>query len=117
MVPAGTLSSILQSGRSTAVSPWEHHAPGYIQDRGKLSHRECPVRCCRGNLPFNAIIGRPALYRFMVIAHYGYLVLKMPSPAGVLSVQGDRVAALAAIEKLHALMAETIRPEDRGRDP
>ena len=32
------------------------------------------------NLPFNAIIGRPALYRFMAIAHYGYLVLKMPSP-------------------------------------
>jgi hypothetical protein len=22
------------------------------------------------NLPFNAIIGRPALYRFMAIAHY-----------------------------------------------
>jgi hypothetical protein len=37
------------------------------------------------NLPFNAIIGRPALYWFMAIAHYGYLVLKMPSPAGVLS--------------------------------
>ena len=38
------------------------------------------------NLPCNAIIGRPALYRFMAIAHYGYLVLKMPSPAGVLTV-------------------------------
>jgi hypothetical protein len=35
------------------------------------------------NLPFNAIIGRPALYWFMVVAHYGYLVLKMPSPAGI----------------------------------
>jgi hypothetical protein len=29
------------------------------------------------NLPFNAIIGRPTLYRFMAIAHYGYLVLRM----------------------------------------
>ena len=38
------------------------------------------------NLPFNAIIGRPTLYRFMAIAHYGYLVLKMPSPAGVHTV-------------------------------
>jgi hypothetical protein len=38
------------------------------------------------NLPFNAIIGRPALYRFMAIAHYGYLVLKMSSPARVLIV-------------------------------
>jgi hypothetical protein len=55
------------------------------------------------NLPFNAIIGRPALYRFMAIAHYGYLVLKMPSPAGVLTVQSDRAAAVMAVEKLYAL--------------
>jgi hypothetical protein len=38
------------------------------------------------NLPFNTIIGRPALYQFMAIAHYGYLVLKMPSPTRVLTV-------------------------------
>jgi hypothetical protein len=69
------------------------------------------------NLRFNAIIGRPALYRFMAIAHYGYLVLKMPSPAGVLTVRDDRVAALATVEKPHALVAETARPNDGGRDP
>jgi len=64
------------------------------------------------NLPFNAIIGRPALYRFMAIAHYGYLVLKMPSPAGVLTVQGDRTAAVAAVERLHTLAAEAARSEE-----
>jgi hypothetical protein len=32
---------------------------------------------------YHAILGRPA------IAMYTYLVLKMPSPAGVLSLQGD----------------------------
>jgi hypothetical protein len=69
------------------------------------------------NLPFNAIIGRPALYRFMAIAHYGYLVLKMLSPARVLTVRGDHTAALAAVEKLHALAAETARPDDGGRNP
>jgi hypothetical protein len=69
------------------------------------------------NLPFNAIIGRSALYRFMAIAHYGYLVLKMPSPAGVLTVRGNRPAALAAVEKLHALAAEDTRLDDEGRDP
>jgi hypothetical protein len=69
------------------------------------------------NLPFNAIIGRLALYRFMAIAHYGYLVLKMPSPTGVLTVQGDRAAALAAVEKLHALAAEAARLDDGGRNP
>jgi hypothetical protein len=69
------------------------------------------------NLPFNAIIDRPALYRFMVVAHYGYLVLKMSSPTGVLTVRGDRLAALAAVEKLHALATEFARPDDGGRDP
>jgi hypothetical protein len=69
------------------------------------------------NLPFNAIIGRPALYRFMAIAHYGYLVLKMPSPAGVRTVRGDHAAALAALEKLHALAVETARPDDGGKNP
>jgi hypothetical protein len=69
------------------------------------------------NLPFNAIIGRPALYRFMAIAHYGYLVVKMSSPAGVLTVQGDHPAVLAAVKKLHALVAEAARPDDEGRDP
>jgi hypothetical protein len=69
------------------------------------------------NLPFNAITGRPALYWFMAIAHYGYLVLKMPPPAGVLTVWGDRAAALAAVEKLHVLAAETARSDDGGRDP
>jgi hypothetical protein len=57
------------------------------------------------NLPFNAIIGRPALYRFMALAHYGYLVLKMSSPTGVLTVQGDPTTTVAAVEKLHALAA------------
>jgi hypothetical protein len=69
------------------------------------------------NLPFNAIIGRPALYRFMAIAHYGYLVLKIPSLARVLTVRGDHATALAGVEKLHALAVETARPDDGGRDP
>ena len=64
------------------------------------------------NLPFNAIIGRPALYRFMAIAHYGYLVLKMPSPTGVLTVRGDRTAAIAAVERLHTLAAEATHSEE-----
>jgi hypothetical protein len=70
------------------------------------------------NLPFNAIIGRPALYQFMVVAHYGYLVLKMPSPAGVLTVQSDRAAAVVAVEKLHAL-ATGLAPAAgaQGSDP
>ena len=57
------------------------------------------------HLPFNAILGRPALHQFMAVAHYGYLVLKMPAPKGVISEHTDRVAAAAVVEKLQALAA------------
>jgi hypothetical protein len=41
----------------------------------------------------------------MVVAHYGYLVLKMPSPSGIIKICGDRDAGVFALEKLHALTA------------
>jgi hypothetical protein len=51
------------------------------------------------NLPFNVILGRSALYQFMAVAHYGYLVLKMPSPNGILEIRGDRDAVISTLEK------------------
>jgi hypothetical protein len=38
---------------------------------------------------YHAILGRPAIAMFIAVPHYTYLVLNMPSPAGVLSLQGD----------------------------
>jgi hypothetical protein len=55
------------------------------------------------NLPFNAILNRLALYQFMTIAHYGYLVLKMPPPNGVIKVRGDCSTDVSTLEKLQAL--------------
>jgi hypothetical protein len=72
------------------------------------------------SLPFNTILGRPSLYRFMAVAHYGYLVLKMPSPGGVLRIRGDRDAGACALEKLQALAAarEAIaEPRDQSPAP
>jgi hypothetical protein len=38
---------------------------------------------------YHAILGRLAIAKFMAVPHYTYLVRKMSSPAGVLSLQGD----------------------------
>jgi len=38
---------------------------------------------------YHAILGRPALAKFMAVPHYVYLVLKMPGKTGVLSLRGD----------------------------
>jgi hypothetical protein len=64
---------------------------------------------------YHAILGRPAIAKFMALPHYTYLVLKMPSPAGVLSLQGDlkisldcdtEVVELAAINHVPNAMIE-----------
>jgi hypothetical protein len=38
---------------------------------------------------YHAILSRPAIAKLMAVPHYTYLVLKMPSPVGVLSLLGD----------------------------
>ena len=38
---------------------------------------------------YNAILGHPALAKFMAIPHYPYLLLKMLGPNGVLSLRSD----------------------------
>jgi hypothetical protein len=38
---------------------------------------------------YHAILGRPALAKSMAIPHYPHLLLKMPGPHGILSLQGN----------------------------
>ena len=47
------------------------------------------------NTAYHAILGRPALAKFMAILHYAYLVLKMPSPIGVLALWANLSMAYA----------------------
>jgi hypothetical protein len=42
---------------------------------------------------YHAILGRPALAKFMAIPHYVYLMLKMPTQHGVLSLRGNVLVA------------------------
>ena len=41
------------------------------------------------DLPYNAILGRPVLAKFMAEVHYAYNTLKLLSPAGVISINAD----------------------------
>ena len=40
-------------------------------------------------MAYHAILGRPALAKFMAIPQYTYMVLKMPAPRGVITLRGD----------------------------
>ena len=45
-------------------------------------------------LPYNGILGRPALAKFMAASHYAYNMLKMPGPLTIISVPSDKKDAL-----------------------
>jgi len=47
------------------------------------------------DIAYHAILGHPALAKFMAVPHYAYLVLKMPSPAGVLALRANLSVAYA----------------------
>jgi hypothetical protein len=40
------------------------------------------------NSPYHALLGRPALAKFMAVPHYAYLKMKLPGPRGVITVAG-----------------------------
>jgi hypothetical protein len=48
---------------------------------------------------YHAILGRPALTKFMVVPHYSYLVLKMPTEHGVLTLRGNVYTAYTCEEE------------------
>ena len=38
---------------------------------------------------YHAILGRPALAKFMAVPHYTYMMMKLPRPNGIISLRGD----------------------------
>jgi hypothetical protein len=38
------------------------------------------------NSPYHALLGRPALAKFMVVPYYAYLKMKLPGPRGVITI-------------------------------
>nr|CAE75910.1 OSJNBb0115I21.13 [Oryza sativa Japonica Group] len=63
------------------------------------------------SLPYNAVLGRPALVKFMAAVHYAYLQMKMPGPGGPISVHGDLKVALACMEQRADHLAAASKPE------
>nr|ABF98055.1 retrotransposon protein, putative, unclassified [Oryza sativa Japonica Group] len=62
------------------------------------------------SLPYNAVLGRPALVKYMAAVHYAYLQMKMPGPGGPITVHGDLKVALACMEQRADHLAAASRP-------
>ena len=52
-------------------------------------------------LPYNGILGRPALAKFMAASHYAYNTLKMPGPVTIITVPSDKKDALICAYQLY----------------
>ena len=52
-------------------------------------------------LPYNGILGRPALAKFMAASHYAYNTLKMPGPVTIITVPSDKKDALIGADQLY----------------
>ena len=61
-------------------------------------------------LPYNAILGYPALAKFMAATHHGYNVLKMPGSGGVITVPCEERDAVCSLER--AFQAAAIEDPD-----
>jgi hypothetical protein len=55
------------------------------------------------NTTYHAILGRPALAKFMAISHYTYLMLKMPMKQGILSLHANLDVAYSCEKESFAL--------------
>ena len=68
------------------------------------------------HLPYNAILGNPALAKFMAVTHHGYNVLKMPGSGGIITVPCEERDAVCSLER--PFQATAIDdPDSKGEGP
>ena len=58
-------------------------------------------------LPYNAILGYPALAKFKAATHPGYNIIKMPGSSGIISGAGDTRDAVQALRLAYKVAAAT----------
>ena len=52
-------------------------------------------------MPYNGILGRPTLAKFMAVSHYAYNTLKKPRPMTIITVPSDKKDALICADQLY----------------
>jgi hypothetical protein len=65
--------------------------------------------------PYHALLGRPALAKFMASTHVAYLKMKMPGPRGVITIIGDYKRSMACATAGSNLAETLIIAEEKKR--
>ena len=122
-IPDGDLE---ETGTFQGVNPGRSQPKGKVTlpvtFRGELNYRternvfdvaEIP-------LPYNGILGHPALAKFMAASYYAYNTLKMPGPMTIITVPYDKKDALICVDQLYQeavaeTVAKALAPAAKGR--
>ena len=67
-------------------------------------------------LPYNAILGYPALDKFMAVTHHAYNLVKIPGTGGPITVRGMVKDAVCAAQTAYKAAA-VASPADEDEEP
>ena len=84
-------------GGGAAHSLRQIHLPVTFGTRDNYRTELVDFDIARIGLPYNAILGYPALAQFMAATHPAYNLMKMPGSKGVLTIKGDTKEAVTAL--------------------
>jgi hypothetical protein len=65
--------------------------------------------------PYHALLGRPALAKFMASTHVEYVKMKMPGPRGVITITGDYKRSMACASAGSNLAETLIIAEEKKK--
>jgi hypothetical protein len=68
-------------------------------------------------LPYNAILGYPALAKFMVAVHHGYNVLKIPGCSGIITIACEEKDAAYTLKRAYKAAAVEHSDDEGGAGP
>jgi hypothetical protein len=62
---------------------------------------------------YHALLGRPALAKFMAVPHYVYLKMKLPGPRGVITISGCYKKSMECERDKSKLAEELVIAEEK----
>ena len=98
MVKLGITENMMKPSRTTfhGIVPGVSHAPmGTVWvdvsfgDENNCRTESLLFEVVDLESPYHALLGRPAVAKFMASTHVAYLKMKMPGPNGVITISGD----------------------------
>ena len=68
-------------------------------------------------LPYNAILGYPALAKFMMVTHHAYNIVKLPGSGGTITVRGQIKDAVCSVEHDYKAAAVVFPADEDDEEP